>query len=36
MADADGAEGPDFGESFADIGEGEVGESEEGSGGDEG
>ena len=36
MADSDGAKGSDFGESFADVDEGEVGESEEGSGGDEG
>lgn len=36
VADANGAEGSDFGESFADVGEGEVSESEEGSGGDEG
>lgn len=36
MADPDGAEGSDFGESFTDVGEGEVGEGEEGSGGDEG
>lgn len=36
MADADGTEGADFGEAFANVGEGEVGEGEEGSGGDEG
>ena len=36
VADSDGAEGSDFGESFADVDESEVSESEEGSGGDEG
>ena len=36
MADSDGAKGSNFGESFADVDEGEVGEGEEGSGGDEG
>ena len=35
MTNADRAEGADFREAFADVGEGEVGEGEEGTRGDE-